>query len=73
MNFIDQIKSGQGEAQLRYLDGEYQIMKTGVFVRCGVTGDPIPINSLRYWNVDKQIAYASAKVAFHDIYGELSR
>ncbi len=28
------------------------------FVRCGITGEAIPYTSLRYWNVEKQIAYA---------------
>jgi len=27
-------------------------------VRCAVTGVPIPIEDLRYWNVDLQEAYA---------------
>lgn len=47
-----------GEARLRYLDGDYQILSPGSFVRCAVTGVPIPLDELRYWNVAHQEAYA---------------
>ncbi|MCB1475287.1 MAG: DUF2093 domain-containing protein [Rhodobiaceae bacterium] len=52
-----------GEAQLRYLDGDYRIVRRGAFVRCAVTGDAIPLDELRYWNVDRQEPYASAAIA----------
>jgi hypothetical protein len=48
-----------GEAQLQYLDGDYRVLRPGSFVRCGVTGAPIPLDELRYWDVDRQEAYAS--------------
>jgi hypothetical protein len=69
MNFMDPILPKQREAQLKYLDGEYQVMKQGDFVRCGITKDPISIENLRYWNVAKQIAYKSVEVAFEGMYG----
>ena len=31
------------EAKIRYLDGEFQVLKNGSFVRCSVTGEPIRI------------------------------
>jgi hypothetical protein len=68
MNFMDPIFPQQREAQLKYLDGEYNVVKQGDFVRCGITNDPISIDNLRYWNVKKQIAYKSAQVAFDDMY-----
>ncbi len=68
MNFMDPIFPKQREAQLKYLDGEYQVLKQGEFVRCGITKDPISIENLRYWNVEKQIAYKSSRIAFDDIY-----
>ena len=40
-------------------DGEYRIRRPGAFVRCAVTGQPIPLDDLRYWNVDLQEAYAT--------------
>jgi len=47
-----------GEARIRFLDGDYQILTPGAFVRCAVTGVPIPLDELRYWNVQRQEAYA---------------
>ncbi len=66
MNFHDPILPSQREAKLRYLDGDFEILKEGDFVRCAVTGDPIRIDNLRYWNVDKQVAYKSAREAMKD-------
>ena len=34
--------------------------RPGSFVRCAVTGKPIPIDELIYWNVDRQEPYADA-------------
>jgi hypothetical protein len=67
MNYIDPIMPPQKEARLRYGDGEFQMLQTGDHVRCGVTGAAIRLNDLKYWNVDKQIAYISAKIAFLDM------
>lgn len=55
--------SADGEAQLTYLDGDYRVVKRGGFVRCAVSGQPIPLDQLRYWNVDEQEAYASVEIA----------
>lgn len=52
-----------GEAVLRYLDGDYKIVKPGTHVRCALTGRAIPLADLRYWNVDTQEAYADAETA----------
>ena len=46
------------EAQLKYLDGEFQIIRHGSFVRCAVTRAPILLDDLKYWSVDRQEAYA---------------
>lgn len=47
------------EAKLDYLDGEFRVKTPGSFVRCAVTGVPIPLEDLRYWSVDRQEAYAT--------------
>lgn len=52
------------EAKLRYLDGDFQVLSPGTFVRCAVTGRAIPLAELRYWNVDTQEAYADAAAAY---------
>lgn len=52
------------EAKLRYLDADYVVVKPGTFVRCAVTGSPIPVEELTYWSVDRQEPYANAEAAF---------
>ncbi|MFV0280640.1 MAG: DUF2093 domain-containing protein [Rhodoblastus sp.] len=47
------------EAEIEYLDGDIRVRRPGAFVRCAVTGAPIPLEDLRYWNVDLGEAYAS--------------
>ncbi len=66
MNIFDKGFS-PSEAQLRYLDGDYVVLKPGSFVRCAITGKPIPLDELSYWNVDRQEAYADAQSA-HEAY-----
>ncbi|MCV0395374.1 MAG: DUF2093 domain-containing protein [Rhizobiaceae bacterium] len=51
---------GAREARIRYLDGDFQVVSPGAFVRCAVTGDSIPLDELRYWSVERQEPYASA-------------
>ena len=53
----------KGEAKLKYLQGEFQVLSPGDFVRCAVTDQPIRLEVLRYWNVDLQEAYASAEIS----------
>jgi hypothetical protein len=66
MNRMDHIFPQQREAKLRYLDHEYEVISNGDFVRCAVTGDPIRIENLRYWSVERQVAYKSAAESFQD-------
>jgi hypothetical protein len=54
---------GSREARIRYLDGDFQVLSPGAFVRCAVTGDPIPLDDLKYWSVARQEPYASATVS----------
>ncbi len=64
MNRLDKLFGLQGEARVRYLNGEFQLLSPGDFVRCAITGAPIQLQDLKYWNVELQEAYASADVAF---------
>ena len=48
-----------GEAVVEYLDSNLRLVKPGSFVRCAVTGQPIPIDQLKYWSVERQEAYSS--------------
>jgi hypothetical protein len=54
---------GSREARIRYLDGDFQVISPGAFVRCAVTGESIPLDELRYWSVARQEAYVSATVS----------
>jgi hypothetical protein len=48
-----------GEAELKYLDGDFRVVRPGAFVRCAVTGVPIPLEELKYWSVDLQEPYVN--------------
>ncbi|EKF17626.1 DUF2093 domain-containing protein [Nitratireductor pacificus] len=52
--------SGAREARIRYLDGDFQVMTPGAFVRCAVTGHSIPLDELKYWSVARQEPYLDA-------------
>ncbi len=60
MNRFERNIGFKGEAKLKYLDGEVQVLTPGDFVRCAVTGRAIPLDELRYWSVELQEAYADA-------------
>lgn len=61
MNMME--RGARGLAVLQYLDGEYRVVAPGNYVICAVTGAQIPLEELRYWNVDLQEAYANAAAA----------
>lgn len=54
---------GGREARIRYLDGDFQVMTPGAFVRCAITGETIPLDELKYWSVARQEPYASAAIS----------
>ncbi len=59
MNRYERIPLAAGEAEIRYLDGDYRIVRPGSYVRCAVTGEPIALDELKYWSVELQEAYAN--------------
>ncbi len=59
MNRFERPPSTPGLAQVDYLDGDFRVIRPGAFVRCAVTGEPIPLEELRYWDVTLQEAYSS--------------
>ena len=48
------------EAKVKYLDGDFIIEVPGTHVFCAITGKPILMEMLRYWNVDLQEPYIDA-------------
>jgi hypothetical protein len=59
LNRFDRSLTKPGEAEIKFLDGDFRVLKPGAFVRCAVTGVPIPLEELKYWSVDLQEAYVS--------------
>jgi hypothetical protein len=59
LNRTDRLTPMPGEAEVKYLDGYFRVVRPGAFVRCAVTGVPIPLEELRYWSVDLQEPYAT--------------
>lgn len=53
----------KSEAKVKYLDGDFQIITHGDFVRCAVSGEPIPLSNLHYWSAERQEPYASVEYA----------
>ncbi|MBT5157170.1 MAG: DUF2093 domain-containing protein [Rhodobiaceae bacterium] len=49
-----------GEAKIKYLDGDFDVVMPGAFVRCAITGKQIALEDLRYWSVDRQEPYVDA-------------
>ena len=60
MNKFERLFGLKGEARVRFMDGEFQVVSPGDFVVCAVTGVPIALADLRYWNVELQEAYVTA-------------
>jgi hypothetical protein len=63
MNQHDRSFLGAPEAEVRYAHGDFRITRAGGFVRCAVTGKPIPLDDLKYWSVELQEAYVDPAAA----------
>jgi hypothetical protein len=72
MNFLDTTGAPRREARLKYMHADFHVLQEGEFVRCAVSGDPILLDSLRYWDVDRQVAYKSAEIAFGVLMKEIT-
>ena len=46
-------------AKIKYLPNNFQIIESGDHVICAVSGKPISLENLNYWNVDLQEPYYS--------------
>ena len=54
------MSNSRGPARLHYLSGTFRVLSSGDHVICAVTGQPIPLDQLRYWSIERQEPYASA-------------
>ncbi len=68
LNRFDRPLPMAGEAEVKYLDGDFRIVRPGAFVRCAVTGVAIPLEELKYWSVDLQEAYATPQAVLQRHY-----
>jgi len=68
LNRFDPHSSSAGEAEVKYLDGDFRVLRPGAFVRCAVTGTPIPLEELKYWSVERQEAYANPRAVLERLY-----
>ncbi|WP_068088265.1 MULTISPECIES: DUF2093 domain-containing protein [Novosphingobium] len=57
------MNSAERIAVLRYEPSGFRMVSPGSHVVCAVTGEKIPLDSLRYWSVEWQEAYASPEIA----------
>ena len=46
-------------AKLKYLPNNFQVIESGDYVICAVSGKSISLEKLTYWNVELQEAYYS--------------
>jgi len=54
---------GGNPAKLHYLPNQFRVLVRGDFVLCARSGERIPLDSLRYWSVERQEPYATAQAA----------
>jgi hypothetical protein len=65
------LMSARGDpATLIYGHNGFRVVRPGKFVLCAVTGEAIPLETLRYWSVERQEAYASPEIATRRLLGE---
>jgi len=50
-------------AKIKYLPNNFEILEHGDHVICAISGKPIRLENLNYWNVDLQEPYYSYKEA----------
>ena len=50
-------------ATLIYGPNGFRVVRPGHFVNCAMSGEPIPLEVLTYWSVERQEAYATAELS----------
>jgi len=71
MNYLDPNLPKQREAKLKYLSSDFQVLREGDYVRCSVSGNPIRLENLKYWDVERQMAFGSAEISFGEFLARL--
>jgi hypothetical protein len=73
LNRFDRPSPMAGEAEVKFLDGDFRIVRPGAFVRCAVTGAAIPLEELKYWSVALQEAYATPEAVLRRLHAQRSK
>jgi len=71
MNRFEKRPTAASEAQVQYLDGDFRVVRPGLYVLCRVTGAAISLDELRYWSVERQEAYASPAAVMQRLGGRI--
>ena len=50
-------------AVIELYHGQFKIIKPGDYVLCSITKEKIPLEDLKYWNVDLQEIYSGPDIA----------
>ena len=64
------MSSPDAAAILEYGPNGFRVLRPGNHVVCAVTGQPVPLEELRYWCVVRQEAYASPEIATRRLMGQ---
>lgn len=57
------VSNSDRPARLHYMANGFRVLTPGDHVVCAVSGARIPLDMLRYWDVARQEAYATAQLA----------
>ncbi len=71
MNRFEKRPNAANEAHVQYLDGDFRVLRPGLYVLCGVTGAAIALDELRYWSVDRQEAYSCPDAVMQRLAGRI--
>lgn len=64
------MSSNDRPATLQYGPNGFRVVTTGSHVVCAVSGEKIPLDSLRYWSAELQEPYASCEIATRRLIGQ---
>jgi hypothetical protein len=64
------MSSNDRPATLHYGPNGFRVVVTGSHVVCAVSGEKIPLDTLRYWSAELQEPYASCEIATRRLLGQ---
>ncbi len=64
------MSANERPAVLRYEQNGFRVLSAGSFVLCAVSKERIALEALRYWNEERQEAYATPEIATKRLLGQ---